>query len=67
MFVNFDCIFVSSAELYDIDLSSEGGIYTFDNKKENPNPEYKYLVRCGGGYQAFRFKREAVKWHNDDY
>lgn len=68
----FDCIFVSSGSLNDrdgedeIEITSENGIYTFDNKKKNPNKEYPFLVRVGGGFQAFRTRREAKRFYNQD-
>lgn len=69
----FDSKFVSSGYLFDrgggadeIEISSENGISTYDNQKENPNPSYNYLVRVGGGYQAFKTKREAKAFYNQD-
>jgi hypothetical protein len=48
------------------DLSSENGVFTFDNLKENPQPDFPYLVRVGGGYQAFTTKRHALTFYKED-
>lgn len=75
MFDKLDCIFVSSGFLFDpkgdgsneeIEISGSNGIYTFDNKKQNPNKEYPYFVRVGGGYRAFRTRRAANKYYKQD-
>lgn len=71
-----DCIFVSSGYLFDrtgegaeeIEVSHDGSnIYTYDNKKENPNPGYNFLVRVGGGFQAFKTRAKAKAFYNTAY
>jgi hypothetical protein len=64
---NYENVFISSGEIdMDSDLSTENGITTFDNPKENPHPSFPYLVRVGGGYRAFKKKREAKVYYNED-
>jgi hypothetical protein len=48
------------------DLTSENGIYQFDNVSENPNPTLKFLVRCGCGFIAFEKKLAAKAWLKKD-
>ena len=41
------------------DFSSENGISSFDNPKENPMPHLKYFCQVGGGYRGFKKKVNA--------
>ncbi len=43
----------------DADFSGSCQIYSFDKKKDNPKPHLKYFCRVGGGYQGFKYKRNA--------
>lgn len=65
--MKLECKFVSSGELEDADLSSSDGITTFENKKDNPYPDRPYLVRVGGGYQAFTRRRDAKRFYSIPY
>ncbi len=64
-----DAKFISNGFIHEreIELTRENGINTFDNPKQNPNSEYKFLIQVGGGYQAFRTKREAKEYYNQDW
>jgi predicted extracellular nuclease len=63
----FPNVFIQSYEIdMDADLSTENGITTFDNNaKDNPHPNYRYLVRVGGGYRAFTKKSHATTYNNE--
>lgn len=54
------------AHSFEGDISSENGIFQFDDNNDNPFPEFPFLVRVGGGYRAFKTKREARVYYNED-
>lgn len=61
----FPAVFIP-AHNFDGDLSREGGVLTFDNPEDNPNPGYPYLVQVGGGYWAFTKESHAKTYYNED-
>ncbi len=64
---SFPNVFIPSYDIdMDADLSSENGIVEFDNPSDNPQPEFPFLVRVGGGYRAFKTKRNATVYYNED-
>lgn len=58
--------FLSYYEVYELDRSTDQGITTFDNPKENPMPQFKYFVRVGSGYRGFAKKSEANAYLKED-
>jgi len=63
---SFPNVFIASHEIMDADLSSENGIVEFENPSDNPQPEFPFLVRVGGGYRAFKTKHNAKVYYNED-
>ena len=58
--------FLSFYDVYEFDRTTDQGIMTFDNPKENPMPQFKYFVRVGGGYRGFVKKNEAKTYLKQD-
>ena len=64
---NYPNRFIPRADIMDADVSSVcQGVYTFDNPKDNPQPDFPYLVRVGGGYRGFRSLRHAKVYYSED-
>ena len=49
-----------------VEMTSDKGIFTFDQPKDNPTNGLKYFVMVGGGYQGFKKKVNAKRFHNQD-
>ncbi len=58
--------FFKSWTFEDLDFSSSGGIYTFDNPKQNPLLPYRYFVRVGGGYRGYASKANAMAYFKSE-
>ena len=56
--------FINNWELQEIDKSTYLGITELDDPVSYK--EYKYFVRVGGGYQAFKKKKNAVRFYKQD-
>lgn len=56
--------FINDWQLQDIDKSTYNGITELDNPKSYQG--YKFFVRVGGGYQAFKKRVNAKRFYNRD-
>jgi len=58
--------FVDRYEIDDYTYEGIKGIYKIPELSKHYNGKYKWFVRVGGGWQAFKLKRNAKAYYNFD-
>ena len=63
---NDNGLFVDRYEIDDYTMERVGGIYKIPELSEHLQNRYDWFVIVGGGFQAFKLKRNALAYYDFD-